>query len=227
MGFERIIINKPINGEGGAKAAEILRDKFTNELGIATEFSYENGTIIMVSDGLLVYIAQNGVATLTFQDGSTRNYSIDSAHAYIHNIQVANNAVILNLSHMLDPTSGTQFYPYIFTKTNTNKMAIIVSGKSTPYTICDISSGDDATATPNSYTRTNANLSSYLLYANQVQICPVICNSKVGVVSYTPEVYVATMTTLPAVRDFSFYDYVLGDYHYLTDGAFWIKGDKV
>jgi hypothetical protein len=66
MGFERIIIKGPINGQGGIKAAEILENKFTNELGIAVEFSYESGTIKMVSNGLLVNIGSNGVATLTF-----------------------------------------------------------------------------------------------------------------------------------------------------------------
>lgn len=226
MGFERIVVKGPIKGQGGVKAVEILGNKFTNELGLATEFTYENGTIKMVSNGLLVSIGSNGIATLTFQDGSTRNYSIDTSHSYIHNIQVANSAVILNLSMAAEPSSGTDFYPYIFAKTNTNKMAIIVAGKN-PYAIYDISSGDDGTTTPSAYTRTNANLSSCLPYANQVQICPVACNSRAGVVSYTPEVCVATITTLPATRNFSFQDYVLGDYHYLTDGAFWIKGDKV
>jgi hypothetical protein len=45
-------------------------------------------------------------------------------------------------------------------------MAFIVAGKTTPYSIYDISSGDDEAATPTAYTRTNANLASYLPYAN-------------------------------------------------------------
>lgn len=66
MGFERIVVKGPIKGQGGVKAVEILGNKFTNELGLATEFTYENGTIKMVSNGLLVSIGSNGIATLTF-----------------------------------------------------------------------------------------------------------------------------------------------------------------
>lgn len=223
MGFEEHIIQQTIASSGGEQVADFLKTKFVDELGCATSVEYD-GAIKMVSDGLSVSIATNGVATLTYRNSGSRNYTISNSCSYVDRVYIASTAIVMVLTSAQG--GGTTYY-YIFAKTNTNKMAIVVTGDRTPYNLYDVSSGDDAGATPSAYTRSIANLSAQLPYSNQVQICPVACNSRTGVVSYLQDVYVATMTTLPAIRSTTLYDYILDDHHYLTDGAFWIKGDPV
>lgn len=220
MGFEEHIIQQQISSSGGEQVADFLKTKFVDELGCAISAEYD-GAIKMVSDGLSVSIATNGVATLTYRNSSSRNYTISTSSNTVDRVYIAQTAIVIVL------TGGNATYYYIFAKTNTNKMAIVVTGSQSPYGIYDVSSGDDAVATPSAYTRSSSYLASQLPYSNQVQICPLACNSSSGVVSYLQDVYIATMTTLPAVRSTRLYDYILGDHHYLTDGAFWIKGDPV
>lgn len=220
MGFEMHTIQQTIASSGGEQVANFLKTKFVDELGCATSAEYD-GAINMVSDGLSVSIATNGVATLTYKNSSSRNYTISTSANTVDRVYIAQTAIVIVL------TGGNATYYYIFAKTNTNKMAIVVTGSQSPYGIYDVSSGDDTGATPSAYTRSSSYLASQLPYSNQVQICPLACNSSSGVVSYLQDVYIATMTTLPAVRSTQLYDYILGDHHYLTDGAFWIKGDPV
>lgn len=229
-----------------AEVGNVLRDSLVTNLGIATSVttatdgSYTADGIMISASGIdvkigvlvnssyKVTITENG-QSVAWDTNATLNTGI------IRSAFTTPNGVLLDFKW--DGTSGGAGINYafiIFTKTNTNKLGVIVNRMGTLYSqsgnnntyylyTYEAASGDCYIPTSGIDTRETITLSETAMMT-QTSLVPFTFWPEEGETSYAPAALYAVKPT-----DFAdvYSDRIMGTYHYVSNGLVWLKSDPV
>lgn len=218
-----------------------LSSVLVTTLGIATSVS------VMESDSNALEIDADGVSfrintsSQNYFSGMTGTCKNDNSYKGIlmsNATTGANNAAyLINTSTsavlILNNTSTATTYqwPIIFTKTNNDKLAVIVSDASYQMSTRFPGSGSYYVFSGDDYTIQTvgkiAKVDNTQVDSNQTQLVPFLTLPGVGVTSYTPTAYHADISNVMCNGYLNWDDYILGTHHYLTNGGWWLKDDPV
>lgn len=218
-----------------------LSSVLVTTLGIATSVSVmesDSNALEIDADGVSFCIYTYSQGYFSAMNGICKNDNSNKSIVMPNSSAGANNAAyLINTSTsavlILNNTGTTSTYqwPIIFTKTNNDKLAVIVSDASYQTSTRFPGNGSYYVFSGDDYTIQTVGKISKVdntqVDSNQTQLVPFLTLPGVGVTSYTPTAYHADISNVMCNGYINWDDYILGTHHYLTNGGWWLKDDPV
>ncbi len=229
------------------EVGSVLRDSLVTNLGIATSVTtgtdeeYTSDGIVVSASGIDVKIGitdSYSMYTVTvIENGQSVAWDMNANNStgIIRSAITTPNGVLLDFKYDGTSGGGSIYYGFIiFTKTNTNKLGVIVNRMTTPYSqsgnnqtyylyTYEAASGDYYIPTSGIDTRETITLSETTMMT-QTSLVPFTFWPEEGETSYAPAALYAVKPT-----DFAdvYSDRIIGTYHYVSNGLVWLKSDPV
>ena len=224
MAISKTVINAALY-DSWTSVANVLRAKLVTDMGIANTVTADSNLVVSAT-GLTItftYTPGNTTYSVVVANGSqSATWTAGATMGVLRTIICGTNGAVMDFVSTGDGNRST----IIFTKNNENKLAMIWLLPSTSgYTLYMT-----GTAVGDSYVQTDViNFSVSLSTVQkaalvQTSLTPFLFWPAEGSVSYAPN---ALYSLRPVDISDKFGDYILGSYHYISNGMLWLKDDPV
>ena len=224
MAISKTVINAALY-DSWTSVANVLRAKLVTDMGVATTVTADSNLVVSAT-GLTItftYTPGNLTYSVAVENGSlSETWTAGGTMGILRTIICGTNGVIMDFVY----TNSGAHSAIIFTKNNENKLAMIWTLPS--------NSGYDmymtGTAVGDSYVQADTITFSISLSTVQkaalvqTSLTPFLFWPAEGSVSYAPN---ALYSLRPVDISDKFGDYILGSYHYISNGMLWLKDDPV
>lgn len=208
-----------------SRVADIINESLVTDLGLASSVT-SNNNISISATGIAITIRPNAntyVVDVTVGSNSGSWVSGDTMFGYLRSVITCSNGLLMDF---VTGTSTVYRSAIIFTKTNTNKLGVIWCLPADDLYVLNIAEaapGDEiVVSSPVVYAPTISSIQKSALV--QTSLTPFLFWPGSNEVSYAQ---CASYSVRPVDVSEKFGDYILGNYHYVSNGFIWLKDDPV